>query len=791
LPRERIKLTGSVQGVGCRPYIYRLANQCLLTGFVYNDSRGVVIEIQGPKGRIEEFVNHLSTGDCESALENPPALIRIESIERKQIPAQKSPETFQIRQSEKLTAASSQVTPDAATCPDCLRELFDPADFRHRYPFINCTNCGPRYSIIKNIPYDRPSTTMAPFEMCPRCAAQYNDPADRRFHAQPVACPACGPSLQLLDSAGSLITDDPELAIEKTANALAAGQTAAIKGIGGFHLAVDAFNDQAVQRLRKRKQRDDKPFALMARDIETVKKYCRLDPAAEKLLTSPAAPIVILPAIKNLPDKQTPPKPARQIAPSVPNGLKTLGIMLCYAPLHYLVFDRDIIELLVMTSANISDEPLICQNQRALEKLAPIADVFLTNNRDIHRPVDDSVAHIIEKKPAIIRRARGYVPTPITSKTLSAEKHILALGPDMHNTFCLAKQNQFITSEHIGDLDNAEVYKHYRQSIPHLANLFDIDPKIIACDLHPSYISSAYARTLVPPEKIIQIQHHWAHIASALLEFDHPGPVIGIAADGTGYGTDAAVWGGECIIANLDSFIRLGHIDYYPLPGANLASKQAIRPLMGLLSQISENPCQKYDWLIETMDEKIKLARQITAQINKNINTVQTSSTGRLFDAAAAALGLGLENTYQAQLPMALEAAVQPGINEKYTIEINKNPDGTFTFNPRIIIENLINDVKSGENKPYIAAKFHNSISDGFTQMAIIARKNTNIDTVALSGGVFCNKYLANRMITQLKQKGFSVLFKRLIPVNDGGISLGQAAIAASKTAKNTAYKHS
>jgi hydrogenase maturation protein HypF len=743
--------------------VYRQAKAFALTGTVCNDTHGVTIEVQGGVDALDGFLNALR----DMTQDDYPALMNISDCRTEIIHAIDNESDFTITQSNAAGDPVSQVTPDCATCKACLEEMNDPADFRYRYPFINCTHCGPRYSIIQTIPYDRPNTTMVSFEMCDKCVEQYKDVADRRFHAQPVACPACGPKIWLADNQGETIETNSDAAIAACADVLRKGGIAAIKGIGGFHLAVDATNNQAVAELRKRKHRDTKPFAMMAAGVEAVRRYAFVDDISKKLLQSPEAPIVLL-------DKKEP----NGIAPSVAFGTNRFGFMLCYAPLHHLLFAENGIDVLVMTSANLSDEPLICSNEQALDELAEIADVFLMHDRDIYRQVDDSILHVVNNQPALLRRSRGYVPTPI-ARSQASKVHIFAAGSDLKNTFCFVKGNQYLMSEHIGDLADGRVYRHYTRSVEHLRKLFEVDPKVVVCDLHPGYLSTHFAQQLEDVQ-LIQVQHHWAHIASALADYDEPGPVIGLVADGTGYGTDGAIWGCECLIASLTEFERFGHLAYYPLAGGDKASKEAIRPLVGLLG--ADGISQNADLLtaIEPDADKIQM---IAMQIEKGLNTTQTSSLGRLFDAAAALLGLGVYNRFEAELPIALEASIQPGIDDAYPIELFEE-SGVWNLQHRPIVQGIIEDLRRGIDKGVIAARFHNSICDGLLAFAKKARQMSGISTAALSGGVFCNCYLANRLIEHLKKDKFRVLWKRSVPVNDGGISLGQAAIASAMIEK-------
>jgi hydrogenase maturation protein HypF len=757
--RQRIFITGRVQGVGFRPAVYRIVKHLRLTGFVYNDTKGVTIEIQGENNKVTKFLPNFE--------KDKPTMAEIKSCETIEIPAVRSEKEFVIKASKTRGEPLSQVTADMAVCKDCLSEMKNKSDFRYRYPFINCTNCGPRYSIVKNIPYDRPNTTMSEFKMCGKCAAQYKNPADRRFHAQPVACADCGPNVWLTDNKGKTIQTDK--AIAETAKMLRAGKIVAIKGVGGFHLATDALNEKAVKRLRLRKKRDYKPFALMTDSIEKIKQYAIVSEQAEQILKSPQSPIVLLPKKEN-----------SAIAPSVAEGVNTYGFMLCYAPLHFLLFAEGL-DVLVMTSGNIADEPLICKNDKAIEKLGSVADAFLMHDRKIYRPVDDSIVHFVNDEPVLLRRARGYVPSPIFTEK-KCQQEIFAAGSDLKNTFCFGKNNQFICSEHIGDLEDAEVYHHYIESIEHLRKLFEVEPKVVVCDLHPAYLSTQYALSM-PSVKIIQVQHHWAHIASVLAEHNLKGPVIGIAADGTGYGTDGAIWGCECLIASLDTFKRFGHLTYYPLCGGDKASKEAVRPLLGLLKKTYGDNFRpkKFNWLFEKIEPDRNRLNIIIDQLEKQINTIETSSLGRVFDAVAAMLELGSFNHFEAQLPMALESIAGESIEERYDFGLIHNTGKPLQLDLGIMLKQIIDDIHKGAKNKIIAAKFHNCLAAALVEMAKCARESTKLDTVALSGGVFCNRYLTNRLIKLLKENDFTVLFNRDVPANDGGISLGQAAVAVAR----------
>lgn len=725
------------------------------------------MELQGGEEKIAEFLVRLRGDD-------KPPMAEIRNCEAVDIAVVEDENKFIIKASDSEGVALSQVTADMIVCRDCLAEMGDKNDFRCGYPFINCTNCGPRYSIVKNIPYDRPNTTMAVFEMCEKCAAQYSDVTDRRFHAQPVACGKCGPKIWLTDGKGKTIKTQTDEVITEAVRLLLDGKIVAIKGIGGFHLAVNALDEKAVKRLRDRKRRDHKPFAMMAGSIEGIKQYADVSELAEKVLRSPQCPIVLLPKEDN-----------SAVAEGVAEGVNTYGFMFCYAPLHYLLFAKDI-EVLVMTSGNMSEEPLICRNSLALERLGSVADAFLMHDREIYRQVDDSIVHIVGERPVLLRRARGYVPTPIVTGKKSGQD-IFAAGGDLKNTFCFAKQNQLICSEHIGDLEDAEVYHHYIGSVEHLGRLFEIEPKITVCDLHPGYLSTQYASSL-PEARIIKVQHHWAHIASVLVEHELEGPVIGLSADGTGYGTDGAIWGCECLIASLDDFERFGHLSYYPLAGGDKASKEAIRPLVGLLKQTygGDFEADKFRWLFERIEpDGIKKVQVISGQIERQVNTVETSSLGRIFDAVAAMVGLGSYNHFEAQLPMALEAIIANGVEEHYDFELINGGGKPLKIDLSKMVKQLISDIQEGEGSGIISAKFHNTIAAALLEMAKKAREIKKLETAALSGGVFCNRYLTNRLIKLLKKSDFCVLFNRDVPSNDGGISLGQVAIAVNLVNRN------
>ncbi|MEN6307829.1 MAG: carbamoyltransferase HypF [Anaerohalosphaeraceae bacterium] len=760
--RLQIKLTGQVQGVGCRPFVYNLARRLGLIGFVQNDTQGVTVEIQGTAPILDTFIQELQFGPTR------PALFHIDSLVVIDIPVSADESVFCIQASNTADTPTSRLCPDTAVCPDCLAEMNNPADFRYRYPFINCTQCGPRYSIIKTIPYDRPNTTMAEFEICPQCREQYGNPADRRFHAQPVACPVCGPKVTLLDNTGEQIESNSDRAISRTAELLLEGKIVAIKGIGGFHLAVDAFNEQAVQLLRKRKRREAKPFAMMAGRLEIVDRYATVDPAAKALLTSPAAPIVLLPQ-----------KNPAGIAPSVAEGTHCFGFMLPYAPLHYLLFAESGIEVLVMTSANLSEEPLICDNDAALEQLDNVADYFLMHDRPVYRQVDDSITHIIDGKPALLRRSRGYIPEPIINYN-KARQEILATGADLKNAFCFAKGAHYLLSEHIGDLENPAVYRHFIRSIDHLAGLFEMKPEVVVHDLHPTYFSTQFAQQYAKQTGIpaMGIQHHWAHAAAVMAEYNLQGDVIALVADGTGYGIDGAIWGCECLICSLTQMQRFGHLEYYFLAGGDTASIEAIRPILGLSKAAGVSLPEDLLVRIEPDLQKIRIINQ---QIEKEFATVPASSLGRVFDAVAALVNVGYQNHFEAQLPIALEAIADPHETGYYPIQLRLDSDGKTVWPIGSVFAGIIDDLNEGLGASVISARFHRSTGRALLEFAVQVRQQTGLNKVVLSGGVFCNRYLANYLIEILQNSGFQVFFSRRVPANDGCIALGQAAIANEK----------
>lgn len=736
---KQIEISGIVQGVGFRPFVFTLADKYGLCGIVYNTSSGVYIEVEGKPENVALFISELKS--------NPPQLAVIDSIDVKDSEV-KGYKDFKIIPS-KSDDGFVPVSPDMGVCDDCIMEMRNKADRRYRYPFINCTNCGPRFSIIEDIPYDRSKTSMKKFPMCSKCEDEYNDPKDRRFHAQPVACFECGPSLKFI---GDKCTDD---VIKCAAGYLKRGKIVAIKGIGGFHLAANALDDNSVAILRERKKRYGKPFAVMMKDIDEVKKYCIVSDEERKLLENQRRPIVLLK------------KRGEKLARGISDGLDTVGVMLPYAPIHYLLMDE--IEFpIVMTSGNISEEPLCKDNGDALEKLKGIADAFLLNNRDIVNRIDDTVTSFNAGAERIIRRARGYAPQPVMLKDNA--KNILAVGGFYKNTFCLTKGRYAFISHHIGDLDNEIVFEYYKEEIEKYKRLFRVNPEVIACDMHKGYLSTQYAMSQGLPQ--IEVQHHHAHIASCMAEYGITDRVIGIAYDGTGYGTDGNIWGAEFLICDLKDFIRVGHLNYKPLPGGELAIKKIYRTAIGF---ISDDISPYYDFLERFDRSELDV---ILKQIKKRLNAPYVSSMGRFFDAAASLLGLKDEVLFEGQGAMELESMIVNDDNF-YKFEILNKDE--YIIDTDLILKQLYNDYKSGINRGIIAARFHNTVVEFTHHMALNLRKEHGINTVVLSGGSFQNGYLLKNIILRLNKSGFNVYSNSKVPCNDGGISLGQAVIANKK----------
>ncbi|NLX10191.1 MAG: carbamoyltransferase HypF [Chloroflexi bacterium] len=761
---RRIHVTGIVQGVGFRPFIYGLAVRYDLSGWVRNTSAGVDIEIVGAPDAVEAFTRAITA-------EAPP-LARIESVEAQTI-APNGYSGFQIEHSAAQAGAYQPIAPDVATCDDCLAEVFDPADRRHRYAFTNCTNCGPRFTIIQDIPYDRPQTTMAPFTMCRDCQREYDDPLNRRFHAQPNACPVCGPRLELLPSPAlprpatwDALPDD-EIAAARVL--LRAGHILAIKGLGGFHLACDATNAGAVQTLRQRKGRAAKPFAVMLPDLDTVRRFCVVSAAAAQALTARERPIVLLPLL-----------PGTIIADSVAPGLTELGVMLPYTPLHHLLLEAapDFPPALVMTSGNTSEEPIATANTDALERLGLLADAFLLHNRDIHIRCDDSVVRAKSDGILPLRRSRGYAPYPVPLPFDAPP--LLATGAELKNTFCLARERYAFMSQHIGDLANYEALRSYEHSIEHLERLFRVQPELIAHDSHPDYLSTRYAlrRAQVAGTPTLAVQHHHAHLASCLTEHRRPAePAIGIIFDGTGLGPDGAIWGGEILIGGYGGCERFAHLRYVPLPGGDAATLRPYRVALahlwaaGIAWDADLPPVQAGSHAEQAI---------VRQQLEKRLNAPLTSSMGRLFDAVAALAGVLQTVTYEAQAAIWLEAQTDPDEAGAYPFDLVPPGDsGPAQIDPAPALRALVADLRAGVAPARIAARFHNGVAEMVRAVCEQARAATGLHTVALSGGVWQNVTLLHKTVPLLRAAGFDVLTHRIVPPNDGGLALGQAVIAA------------
>jgi len=766
-----ISVRGIVQGVGFRPFVYGLAVKHNLKGWVYNTSEDVKIEVEGEGEAIKQFERELET--------KAPPLAHIENVTIEYHPP-RGYKNFEIRQSQAQAGKYQLISPDVATCQACLGELLNPEDRRYRYPFTNCTNCGPRFTIIEDMPYDRPKTTMRSFQMCPQCQAEYDNPLDRRFHAQPNACPKCGPQVELVDNRGNRVTESNPIAV--ASQLLKEGKIVAIKGLGGFLLACDATNDTAVKTLRQRKKRSSKPFAIMVTTVDEARRHCYVSPEEENLLTSPQSPIVL---VRWREDSSV----SREVAPN----LRFLGIMLPYTPLHHILL-RDTGLPLVMTSGNLSEEPIARDNDEALRRLSDIADYFLIHNRDIYSRYDDSVAVVERGTSQLIRRARSYAPYPIR---LSFEaKQVLGCGAEEKNTFCLTKDNYAFLSQHIGDMENMETLEHFDSTISLYKRLFHIEPEIIAYDLHPDYLATKYARELGESGmKLIPVQHHHAHIASCLADNGLESPVIGVAFDGTGMGADGNIWGGEFLVADYRNFNRAGHLEYLPLPGGAAAIKRPRRTAIGYILTLLGESTLNHDLPVmrEADDMEIEVIKR---QIERKINSPLTSSMGRLFDAISALLGIRSEIDYEGQAAVELEMVAlssviaRPGPseareldeaisgnNESYPYRIVED-EGIRIVHLKDLLSAVIEDLHQGISKGMISVKFHNTVARMINEMCHLIADETGVSQVALSGGVFQNRLLLRKTVSLLESSSFQVFTHRQVPCNDGGISLGQAVIA-------------
>ncbi len=753
--RRQIDVAGLVQGVGFRPYVYRLAIERSLAGNVANSPAGVTIEVEGPSEAVEEFVLNLPLA--------APPLSRITHIQVREVPCSGDRE-FRILATQRGAQIQTLISPDVAICADCLRELFDPRDRRCLYPFINCTNCGPRFTIVRDIPYDRPYTSMAPFRMCPDCQAEYDDPLNRRFHAQPNACWKCGPQIELWDRKGEKIfTPDP---ISEAAEGLEAGLVVAVKGLGGFHLAVDATNSAAVARLRERKRRVEKPFAIMVPTVDAASDFCEVSDAAIAALRMAQRPIVLLPKKAGSPI-------AEQVAPRN----RYLGVFLPYTPLHHLIFEEGGFRALVMTSGNLSEEPIAIDNREAVERLQGLADCFLVHDRAILRRCDDSVIRLVSEKPRQLRRSRGFVPVPIFLKKEIPE--ILAVGGELKNTVCLTQAKHAFLSQHIGDLENLEGYRFFEEAIEHLQRILEIKPQIVAYDLHPGYFSTKWALAQTGVE-LAGVQHHHAHIASCMAENHLDGQVIGFALDGTGYGTDGCIWGGEVLVADYRDFHRAARFDYVPMPGGDQAIREPWRMAVSYLAHHFRRGF--LDWKIPFV-QKLDLSKTeiLLGMIEHSVNSPLTSSCGRLFDAVSALVGIRREVNYEAQAAIELEMEIGDAESlDAYPIDLALR-DETWIISTKPAFEAIISDIQNNCAVSSISQRFHNGLIEAFVKVAQLIRQNTTLDRVCLSGGTFHNVYLLTNLQRRLEHCGFHVFSHAEVPAGDGGLSLGQAMIAAHR----------
>ncbi len=770
--RLRVRIRGAVQGVGFRPFVYRLARELGLAGWVINSSAGVVIEVEGPPATLERFLLRV-VRDC------PPRAI-VQGTES----AYFDPvgfRAFEIRESaggEK----TALVLPDIATCPSCLEDLRDPANRRHRYPFTNCTNCGPRFSIVEALPYDRPNTTMAGFPMCEACRREYEDPGDRRFHAQPNACPVCGPRLELWDADGRALAAGDE-ALRAAEARVAAGGIVAVKGLGGFHLVVDARDDAAVRRLRLVKAREERPFAVMAPTLESAGRLCEVDERERRLLTSPESPIVLLRARTGL--------GADGVAPSVAPGNPYLGVMLPYTPLHHLLVG-DLGFPVVATSGNRSDEPICTDEREAVVRLRGLADLFLVHDRPIARHVDDSVLRVAAGRELVLRRARGYAPLPVA--LASAGPSVLGVGAHLKNAVAFSVGANVFVSQHIGDLETAEAFGAFERVIGAFERLYEATPAEVACDLHPDYLSTGYARRRGLP--IRGVQHHLAHVLSCMAENEIAPPALGVSWDGTGFGPDGTIWGGEFLTVTASGARRLASLRPFPLPGGDRAVREPRRAALGLLHEVFGADVWSMTDLpaVSAFDEQER--QVLKTMIERGVNAPLTSSVGRLFDAVASLSGLRQRVRYEGQAAMELEFALEGArVEDHYPLVVERRPtregpDGSggesgLAAPPRFVLQwaplvrAVVADLRGGCPAGVVSAKFHNGLAAAVVEVAKLAA----LERVVLSGGCFQNRYLLERTIERLQAAGFRAAWHQRIPPNDGGIALGQVAAVAWKLA--------
>ncbi|MFN2431846.1 MAG: carbamoyltransferase HypF [Gemmatimonadota bacterium] len=754
LERRLVSVEGSVQGVGFRPFVYGLARRLNLHGLVRNDSAGVLIDVEGTPPALDDFLQLLTSA--------PPPLAAIDRIRSEPAPARAYP-GFSIAPSENGVRRVAQAAPDAATCPACLRELFDPADRRFRYPFLNCTDCGPRLTIVRALPYDRGRTTMAGFAMCAACCREYEDPRDRRFHAQPTACPDCGPTLALRAPGryrGTISAGEEALA--GAVDALREGRIVAVKGLGGYHLACDATSGAAVRRLRERKRREAKPLALMVADLAAARPLCRIAPREAELLESVQRPIVLV-------AKRSSGTVACEVAPDS----RELGIMLPYTPLHHLLLaalDRP----LVMTSGNRSDEPIAFEDAEALERLEEIADLFLTHDRPIATRCDDSVVRVVRGERSFVRRSRGFAPRPIPL-AVRLRVPVLGVGGHLKNTFCLARERSAFLSHHVGDLENLEAYRALREALEVYGRLLDLRPEVVAHDLHPEYLSTKLAGEL-PASERVAVQHHHAHVASCVAEHGVGEPVLGVAFDGAGLGTDGAIWGGEFLLVEGVRWQRLAHLAYVPLPGVDAAARQPWRMAAAHVWSACGGNLDRLPAVVRDAVEVGRLAL-VEQMLVSGLHSPPTSSVGRLFDAVASLLGLCHVARFEGEAALRLEAAADRHATRSYAFDVRETPEG-WIADPGALIRGVVADVGAGRPAAEIAGAFHNALSELVLDVARRVRARTGVRRVALTGGVFQNALLAERTAVRLERGGFEALLHRRVPCNDGGLALGQAYVA-------------
>ncbi len=758
--RRGVEVRGIVQGVGFRPYVYRLATERCLSGLIRNTVAGVEIEVQGEAEAVVDFLERLP--------QEAPPLARITDLAVRDL-ACGHEESFRILVSQPGAEPRVLISPDVAICDDCLRELFDPADRRYRYPFINCTNCGPRYTILRGIPYDRARTSMNVFQMCAACRAEYEDPANRRFHAQPNACWDCGPKVDLRVSTGeSMNAADPFAAAGAQ---IEAGAIVAVKGLGGFHLACDATNREAVARLRDRKRRVEKPFAVMAPSLQAIEAYCEVDEESRALLVRPERPIVLLRR-----------KQHSDIADGVAPFNRYLGVFLPYTPVHHLLLAAVHSTALVMTSGNLSEEPIAIGNEEALDRLRGLADYFLLHNRDILLRSDDSVVCVANGRVRQLRRSRGYVPAPVF---LHKEvPPILAVGGELKNTICLTRGSHAFLGQHIGDLENAESYRFFEEVVSHLQRILEIEPRVVAYDLHPDYFSTRWALRH-PAVELVGVQHHHAHVAACMAENHLDGRVIGVALDGTGFGTDGKIWGGEILLAGYDGFERAAHLNYVPMPGGEKAIYEPWRMAVSYLQHHFGPAFLEFDIPFVRKLDRRKVVT-LLRMTERGVNAPLTSSCGRLFDAVSALAGIRGQVNYEAQAAVELEMAMDGAEDgSAYPLALVETESG-WEMGTRPLFEALLRDISEGASVSVISRRFHNGLVDVIARLATLLRERTNLNRVCLSGGTFQNAYLLEHLTGNLEARGFVVFTHGEVPAGDGGLSLGQAMIAAHRVSESS-----